>query len=97
MPPPGFQGNWAAGAAPGWPGPPGGAPWGMPPLIPGIPGTLPSVDEAAVIAKIDPDIIARANEWTEHKAPDGRFYYYNSKKGESVWEKPQCLKDLESK
>lgn len=97
MPPPGFQGNWAPGGAPGWPGPPGAAPWAMPSLLPGIPGGLPSVDEAAVLAKIDPDIIARANEWTEHKAPDGRFYYYNGKKSESVWEKPQCLKDLESK
>ncbi|KRT84883.1 hypothetical protein AMK59_601 [Oryctes borbonicus] len=96
MPPPGFQGNWAPGAAPGWPGPPSGPPWAMPPLISGMPGTLPSVDEAAVLAKIDPDIIARAGEWTEHKAPDGRFYYYNGKKGESVWEKPQCLKDLET-
>jgi hypothetical protein len=47
--------------------------------------------------QIDPDIVARAAEWTEHKAPDGRSYYYNAKAGESVWEKPQALKDLESK
>ena len=41
--------------------------------------------------------MARAAEWTEHRAPDGRFYYYNAKAGESVWEKPQPLKDLEGK
>lgn len=58
---------------------------------------MAAIDEAAVMSKIDPEIIARATEWTEHKAPDGRFYYYNAKKGESVWEKPQPLKDLESK
>lgn len=100
MPPPGFQGSWAPGAPPpAWGGgPPGVTPWGMPPgLLPGIPNPLAAVDEATILAKIDPDIIAKASEWTEHKAPDGRFYYYNAKKGESVWEKPQPLKDLESK
>lgn len=47
-------------------------------------------------SQIDPDIVARGTEWTEHKAPDGRSYFYNAKLGESVWEKPQPLKDLES-
>ncbi|KAF7285403.1 hypothetical protein GWI33_010656 [Rhynchophorus ferrugineus] len=91
MPPPG-QGP------PGW-APPGSAPWGMPPnMIPSmnIPSALPAINEAEVMSKIDPDIVAKAFEWTEHKAPDGRLYYYNSKKGESVWEKPQPLKDLET-
>ena len=26
--------------------------------------------------------------WTEHKAPDGRTYYYNNQTKESAWEKP---------
>merc|ERR1719402_1220488 len=34
-------------------------------------------------------------DWTEHTAPDGKKYYYNSKTQESVWEKPQELKDFE--
>lgn len=46
--------------------------------------------------QIDPEIVARAAEWTEHRAPDGRLYYYNAKAGESVWQKPQPLKDLET-
>ena len=47
--------------------------------------------------QLSPALVARASEWTEHKAPDGRSYYYNSKSLESVWEKPQPLKDLEGK
>lgn len=74
---------------------PPNAPWGMPPGMM-HPGNS-SIDEAVIMAQIDPDIIAKAADWSEHKAPDGRFYYYNSKKQESVWEKPQALKDLESK
>ncbi|KAG5880875.1 hypothetical protein JTB14_038086 [Gonioctena quinquepunctata] len=96
LPPPGFQGGWPGGQ-PGWPGAPPGAPWALPPgLLAGMPGAIAAIDEAAVMSKVDPEIIARASEWTEHKAPDGRFYYYNAKKGESVWEKPQPLKDLET-
>jgi len=34
-------------------------------------------------------------EWSEHTAPDGKKYYYNSKSGESVWEKPKELVDFE--
>ncbi|KYB29457.1 transcription elongation regulator 1 isoform X1 [Tribolium castaneum] len=98
LPPPGFQGTWPAPGQAAWAGgPPGAAPWGMPPgLLTGLPGAIPAIDEAAVLAKVDPEIIAKASEWSEHKAPDGRFYYYNAKKGESVWEKPQALKDLET-
>jgi len=29
--------------------------------------------------------------WTEHKAPDGRAYFYNSKSGASTWERPMEL------
>eukprot|EP00884_Botryococcus_braunii_P009980 jgi/Botrbrau1/18984/Bobra.0100s0021.1 len=29
--------------------------------------------------------------WTEHKAPDGRFYYYNATTKQSTWEKPAEL------
>ena len=35
------------------------------------------------------------SEWSEHKMPDGRLYYYNSKTKESVWEKPEALKTKE--
>ncbi|KAK8726208.1 hypothetical protein OTU49_010422, partial [Cherax quadricarinatus] len=51
-----------------------------------------SVDDS----NLDPEMVAQAAHWTEHKAPDGRNYYYNSKTQESVWEKPQAMKDLEA-
>uniref|UniRef100_A0A182JI23 Transcription elongation regulator 1 n=1 Tax=Anopheles atroparvus TaxID=41427 RepID=A0A182JI23_ANOAO len=45
--------------------------------------------------EIDPAIVAKATVWSEHTSPDGRTFYYNASKGESVWEKPQALRDLE--
>ena len=53
-------------------------------------------EDPAILAQLDPELVASAMLWTEHRAPDGRLYYYNSKAGESVWEKPQAMKDLES-
>lgn len=46
--------------------------------------------------EIDIGIITKAAEWSEHRAPDGRPYYYQASTGDSVWEKPQALRDLES-
>ena len=31
-------------------------------------------------------------DWTEHKSPDGRIYFYNTITKQSVWEKPDALK-----
>ncbi|XP_071812640.1 uncharacterized protein [Apostichopus japonicus] len=35
---------------------------------------------------------SKKSPWTRHKAPDGRFYYYNSVTKQSTWEKPESLK-----
>jgi len=32
--------------------------------------------------------------WTEHKSPDGRTYFYNSTTKQSIWEKPLCMKSV---
>ena len=32
------------------------------------------------------------SQWSEHKAPDGRVYYYNNITKQSLWEKPDELK-----
>ncbi|XP_032682663.1 pre-mRNA-processing factor 40 homolog A isoform X1 [Odontomachus brunneus] len=34
----------------------------------------------------------KKTDWSEHKAPDGRTYYYNSVTKQSLWEKPDELK-----
>ncbi|XP_074658879.1 pre-mRNA-processing factor 40 homolog A-like isoform X1 [Tubulanus polymorphus] len=34
----------------------------------------------------------KKSDWTEHKAPDGRTYFYNNKTKKSTWEKPDDLK-----
>jgi len=47
--------------------------------------------------QIDPVILANAAEWSEHRSPDGRMYYYSMKTAESVWEKPEALRNLDSK
>ena len=31
------------------------------------------------------------SDWTEHRLPDGRVYYYNAKTLESTWDKPKEL------
>ena len=37
----------------------------------------------------DADVAAN---WTEHKSPDGRIYFYNTVTKQSVWDKPDALK-----
>ena len=39
---------------------------------------------------------ANVAEWSEHRTPDGRLYFYNSKTMESMWEKPKIVVDWET-
>ncbi|XP_060128105.1 pre-mRNA-processing factor 40 homolog B isoform X4 [Zootoca vivipara] len=89
---------------PPMPGPPplGQMPTMVPPMLPGMimpgvpggpvavsggagPATDPSNATATQGAPVKPS-------WTEHRAPDGRVYYYNSETKQSSWEKPDELK-----
>ena len=91
MPPPGA---WPPNPGP-WPNA-GMPPWRMPMIgQPVPPKQYPN--EPLIMSKIDKKILEAASDWTEHRAPDGRSYFYNSKKSESVWEKPSALKDLDCK
>ncbi|XP_052745903.1 transcription elongation regulator 1 isoform X3 [Bicyclus anynana] len=81
----------------------------MPPMQLGAPlaaSEAPASDSPAAAAPapqqpnkeetiIPPKLSAAAAEWTTHRAPDGRPYYYHAASGSSVWEKPAPLKDLE--
>ena len=40
-------------------------------------------------------VLVPAMEWREHKAPDGRTYYYNIRTMQSRWDKPQELEEHE--
>lgn len=102
-PPPQFGGPQYGMPPPGYGGYPPG-PWGMPwqqqqqqsqqqqPLV-----EQPAKNLIVKPGVIEPAVIARAAEWSEHRAPDGRPYYYHTARGESVWEKPQAFRDLEGK
>lgn len=82
-------------------GPPGMSPQQMmqnglppPPIAPNQPPAFAagSAPPAAAPAAAAP---AAVKGWTEHKAADGRTYYYNAASGESKWEKPDELKTEE--
>ena len=87
--PPGLMGpgpGMGPGIGPGLmgPGPPGPGmpPWGGP--MGGPPPILPAPP-------------TEVSEWSEHKNPEGKCYYFNSRTQESVWEKPQILLDWDEK
>lgn len=78
--------------------PPGGVPPGMssipPPMYPGMvqfsmpPPGFPGVDGMMPYGTVP------TTEWTEHKSPDGRNYYYNNITKQSSWDKPDELKTV---
>lgn len=88
-PPPRFNAPPFGMPPPGFP--PAFPGWGMPPNA----ANWMQMEAEKKFSEIDPNILAKANEWTEHKAPDGRPYFYNASKNQSVWEKPQAMRDLE--
>nr|SVE75752.1 EOG090X064W [Daphnia hispanica] len=94
MPPPGF-----IPPTPGVPPPFGVAMPGMaPPSVFGVPPfSAPSVPPSGffphgVPAQGTVDGGESKQTWTEHKAPDGRTYYYNNFTKQSLWDKPDELK-----
>ncbi|XP_069110449.1 pre-mRNA-processing factor 40 homolog B-like isoform X2 [Argopecten irradians] len=69
---------------------------GMPPMFP--PGPNPQISNLAQSgsASNSPTLTDGKSDkkplWTEHKAPDGRTYYYNNMTKQSSWEKPDDMK-----
>ncbi|XP_001950893.1 pre-mRNA-processing factor 40 homolog B isoform X1 [Acyrthosiphon pisum] len=87
--PPGFM-----AAAPMGIGPPGMPPPFMPPFNMNLPGEIVGapVSFNKSISLPSNDETKPTSEWTEHKAPDDRLYYYNAGTKQSSWEKPDELK-----
>ncbi|XP_026570544.1 pre-mRNA-processing factor 40 homolog B isoform X2 [Pseudonaja textilis] len=61
---------------------------------PVIPNPLTAAMQQTVILGGSPvlDTGRKKPAWSEHKAPDGRIYYYNAETKQSSWEKPDELK-----
>ncbi|XP_076094750.1 pre-mRNA-processing factor 40 homolog B-like isoform X3 [Mytilus galloprovincialis] len=100
MPPTGFPvppGGMPPGGMPPGGFPPGGMPPGMPPMFPPA-GVNPAVAAVAQTGSASNSPLSgdgkqeKKSVWSEHKAPDGRTYYYNSVTKHSSWEKPDDLK-----
>ncbi|XP_029665947.1 pre-mRNA-processing factor 40 homolog A [Formica exsecta] len=58
---------------------------------PGIPPPSPIANDATS-STMSVSTSEKKTDWSEHKAPDGRTYYYNSITKQSLWEKPDELK-----
>lgn len=81
------------GVPPGFPGP-----GHVPPWVAQVPGVLPfDATKQQLLLTVDSELKLRAAEWTEHKTPDGKSYFYSSKTQQSVWEKPSALVELDGK
>ncbi|XP_060108588.1 pre-mRNA-processing factor 40 homolog B [Heteronotia binoei] len=66
-------------------------------MMPGVPtGPVSVSGGAAPVADPSSATVTQAAPvkpaWSEHRAPDGRIYYYNSETKQSSWEKPDELK-----
>nr|CAG4636169.1 EOG090X064W [Eubosmina coregoni]SVE69798.1 EOG090X064W [Eubosmina coregoni] len=69
--------------------------FGLPNIAP--PGFTPGFTNAAATPGFFPasqggPSVESKSTWTEHKAPDGRTYYYNTLTKQSLWDKPDELK-----
>jgi len=64
---------------------------------PSMPGPPPAASGAPGAQAAQPPPAAAAHGWTEHKAPDGRTYYFHKAKGVSAWEKPDEMKTEQEK
>ena len=62
-----------------------------------MPGPPPAASGAPGAQAAQPPPAAAAHGWTEHKAPDGRTYYFHKAKGVSAWEKPDEMKTEQEK
>lgn len=63
------------------------------PIMQPTPQIPPVTTAASMTPALDAKKLEKKSDWSEHKAPDGRVYYYNNVTKQSLWEKPDELKD----
>ncbi|XP_052247261.1 pre-mRNA-processing factor 40 homolog A-like isoform X2 [Dreissena polymorpha] len=78
-------------APPGFPGAVYPPMMGMPPVGPGGYPMNPQMGGMQNNSAQSEQKPEKKSPWTEHKAPDGRTYYYNQVSKQSSWEKPKDL------
>ncbi|RLU23079.1 hypothetical protein DMN91_005357 [Ooceraea biroi] len=88
IPPPGFTFPITAAAPPE----PGVIAASSQITAPGIPPPSPLGNGPDATAAMSVSATEKKTDWSEHKAPDGRTYYYNNITKQSLWEKPDELK-----
>uniref|UniRef100_A0A8D2KQX5 Pre-mRNA-processing factor 40 homolog A n=1 Tax=Varanus komodoensis TaxID=61221 RepID=A0A8D2KQX5_VARKO len=57
-----------------------------------LPTPIPSLNCPSLSLSYLSHMFTQKPAWSEHRAPDGRVYYYNSETKQSSWEKPDDLK-----
>ncbi|KAL1501982.1 hypothetical protein ABEB36_007199 [Hypothenemus hampei] len=92
VPPQGFVAPPGLGTPPLLPQVPITGMSGYPPMMPPAFSVPPPGFGAPVPNSVMPMASGNPSDWTEHKAPDGRTYYYNNVTKQSSWQKPDCLK-----
>lgn len=65
------------------------------PTPPPVPGPISNIPIMPDLFRMDPNILALAQNWSEHISLEGRVYYYNMRTGESSWTKPAVLVQFE--
>jgi hypothetical protein len=62
-----------------------------------VPESLASLETEFMMKLMLQNAVARSGVWTAHDAGNGTLYYFNSKRRESVWERPSEWGEAEAK
>ncbi|CAH0771100.1 unnamed protein product [Bemisia tabaci] len=97
IPPPGLPPPGLPAGPPGFGVPPPAFGFPHEPLLPNgspipVPPELAKSSILTPLSEKNGEVDIKKSDWSEHTAPGGRVYYYNSVTKQSLWEKPEELK-----